>query len=127
MPDAAAVVDDRVEYRRVIVGLDTVGELVLRTAIAIKQHERFAAIENLPIRKLWVDSRLRWRRAAFLRAKLRSILSASNEWPKEALRETIGQIIVLQQLLESPYAARFGYSALDDASAISPWQVLYSK
>lgn len=68
-----------------------------------------------------------WRRAAFLRAKLCSILSASNEWPKEALRETIGQIIVLQQLLESPYAARFGYSALDDASAISPWQVLYSK
>lgn len=68
-----------------------------------------------------------WRRAAFLRAKLRSILSASNEWPKEALSETIGQIIALQQLLDSPYASRFGYSALVDAPAISPWQILYTE
>ncbi|TXT34453.1 MAG: hypothetical protein FD135_5287 [Comamonadaceae bacterium] len=69
-----------------------------------------------------------WRRAAFLRAKLRSILSGSDAWPKEALRESIGQIIVLQKLLEGPYASRFDYADLDyRAPAISPWRVLYTE
>ena len=69
-----------------------------------------------------------WRRAAFLRAKLRSILSSGNEWPKEALRESIGQIISLQKLLENPYALHFGYTDLNyHAPAISPWGVLYSE
>ncbi len=69
-----------------------------------------------------------WRQAAFLRAKLRSILSGGNGWPREALRESIGQIIALQKLLESPYAARFDYADLDyQAPAISPWRVLYTE
>ena len=68
-----------------------------------------------------------WRRAAFLRAKLRSILSGSNAWPQNALRASIQQVIALQKLLDDPYAKHFNYADLDyRAPAISPWQILYA-
>lgn len=67
-----------------------------------------------------------WRRAAFLRAKLRSVLSGVSGWPPQALRETIWQMIALQKSLDSPYARRFDYADVDyRATAISPWQFLY--
>ena len=69
-----------------------------------------------------------WRRAAFLRAKLRSILAGSNAWPQEALRASLQQVIALQKLLDDPYAAHFDYADLDyRAPAISPWQILYAE
>ena len=69
-----------------------------------------------------------WRRAAFLRAKLRSILSGNDAWSQEALRTSIQQIVALQELLGDPYASRFNYSDLNySANAISPWGVLYTE
>lgn len=68
-----------------------------------------------------------WRRAAFLRAKLISILEATDAWPVDALNKTIRQIITLQQLLQTPYAYHFDYVDMDYRSpASSPWLVLKS-
>lgn len=69
-----------------------------------------------------------WRRAAFLRAKLVSILAAPDAWPADALQQTLRQVIALQKPIQDPYAYHYYYNDISyRAAAISPWLVLYSE
>ncbi len=64
------------------------------------------------------------RKAAFLRAKLLSLLNAPQAWPATALDTSIAQLTRLQQNLNASIDYRWRYYALDYANeGINPWTV----
>jgi hypothetical protein len=67
------------------------------------------------------------RKAAFLRVKLLSVLSAESAWPVQALQTTLHQITLLQQ--QSDAARNFRWSSLDifNNQEVNPWYPLSLK
>ncbi len=68
------------------------------------------------------------RRAAFLRAKLQSVLNAPQAWPSDALSTTLSQLSQLRQAFATPFVHRWYLYKLDDRNEpINPWRVLDSR
>lgn len=67
------------------------------------------------------------RRAAFLRAKLLSVLNAPQAWPAAALATTLHQLSNLRQTFAAPFVHRWYQYELDYRNdPINPWRVLDS-
>lgn len=65
------------------------------------------------------------RRAAFLRAKLQSVLNAPQAWPAEALPTTLRQLSSLRRDFAAPFVHRWYQYELDYRNdPINPWLVL---
>jgi hypothetical protein len=65
------------------------------------------------------------RQAAFLRAKLLSVLSAPSSWPADPLAATLHQLTLLQQRLAVAIDRRWSYYALDYYNEpVNPWGVI---
>ena len=81
----------------------------------------------------WFDSRLEdgqarfdlgLRRAAFLRAKLLSVLNAPNAWPGDALAITLRQLSTLRQDFSVPFVKRWNIYEIDYRNdPVNPWRV----
>lgn len=68
------------------------------------------------------------RRAAFLRAKLQSVLNAPQAWPSDALSATLSQLSQLRQAFAVPFVHRWYQYELDYRNdPINPWRVFDSK
>lgn len=68
------------------------------------------------------------RRAAFLRAKLQSVLGAAHAWPPQALATTLRQLSDLRQVFAVPYVHRWYQYELDYRNdPINPWRVVDSE
>lgn len=67
------------------------------------------------------------RRAAFLRAKLRSVLNAPQAWPTDALSTTLRQLSGLRQDFAVPFVHRWYQYELDYSNdPINPWLIFDS-
>jgi hypothetical protein len=67
------------------------------------------------------------RRAAFLRAKLQSVLNAPQAWPSDALSTTLRQLSQLRQVFAVPFVRRWYQYELDYRNdPINPWRVFDS-
>lgn len=67
------------------------------------------------------------RKAAFLRAKLNSVIHTPQSWPKDALNTTLHQMTLLSQKIENAVDYRWGHYKLDASSAnylVNPWSLL---
>jgi len=68
------------------------------------------------------------RRAAFLRAKLRSVLNAQHAWPTDALSTTLRQLSSLRQDFAVPFVHRWYQYELDYRNdPINPWRIFDSR
>ncbi|MDD5029913.1 MAG: hypothetical protein PHH58_10495 [Rhodoferax sp.] len=68
------------------------------------------------------------RRAAFLRAKLQSVLDAPQAWPSHALSTTLRQLTRLRRTFAVPFVHRWYQYEIDYRNdPINPWRVLDSK
>jgi len=68
------------------------------------------------------------RRAAFLRAKLLSVMSATQAWPADALATTLHQMTALRQTFAIAYVHRWYQYELDYRNdPINPWRVFAPK
>jgi len=85
----------------------------------------------------WSDSKLEdgqarfdvgLRRAAFLRAKLLSVLNAPHAWPDDALSVTLRQLSTLRRDFAFPYVRRFYMYEIDYRNdPINPWRIVDSE
>lgn len=85
----------------------------------------------------WADSRLEdgqarfdlgLRRAAFLRAKLLSVLNAPDAWPGEALATTLRQLSTLREDFAVPFVHRWNMYEIDYRNdPINPWLIFNEK
>lgn len=64
------------------------------------------------------------RRAAYLRAKLLSVLNAPDAWPAEALATTFHQMTRLRQAFTDPFVHRWEYEIDYRNDSVNPWLVL---
>ncbi|MBW8371680.1 MAG: hypothetical protein K0M66_12025 [Thiobacillus sp.] len=64
------------------------------------------------------------RRAAYLRAKLLSVLNAPDAWPVEALGTTLHQMTRLRHAFVDPFALRWEYEIDYRNDPVNPWLVL---
>lgn len=64
------------------------------------------------------------RRAAYLRARLLSVLNAPDAWPAEALAITFHQMTRLRQAFTDPYVARWEYEIDYRNDPVNPWLIL---
>ena len=68
------------------------------------------------------------RRAAFLQARLRSVLAAPQAWPQDALAQTLEQMSALRAQQESPFTRQFSYYQIDYYNEpINPWGILFNE
>jgi hypothetical protein len=96
-------------------------------------HEPLPTLKNIgPSRNdtNWEDSADRrieiFRRFAFLRSKMLSVLSAPNAWPSDALAKLLPNIFELEQALNQLEPGRFGRETIDHHYSISPWNAVSS-
>ncbi|MBK7794024.1 MAG: hypothetical protein IPJ62_17095 [Betaproteobacteria bacterium] len=67
------------------------------------------------------------RQAAFVRAKLLSVLNAPSSWPSGELPATLHQLTLLQQKLATAFDERWFYYELDYRNeSVNPWRVVHA-
>lgn len=64
------------------------------------------------------------RRAAYLRAKLLSVLNAPDAWPVEALGTTLHQMTRLRQAFTAPFVGQWDYEIDYRNDPVNPWLIL---